>query len=47
MMTVMIMMTVALKAGVTVSSKTEWSPAVAEKVGSSVFSPSKKKKNTI
>ena len=47
-MTVMMMITVALKAGDTVSSNTECSPAVAGKVGSSVFSPSNnnKKRNT-
>lgn len=39
------MITVALKAGDTVSSKTEWSPPDAEKVGSSVFSPKKKRKD--
>jgi len=33
-------MTVAVRAGDTASSRTEWSPPVVEKGGSSVFSPS-------
>lgn len=39
MITVTMMITVALKAGDTVSSRTEWSPPGPEKGGNSVLSP--------
>lgn len=39
MIMVTMIMTVALRAGDTVSSRTEWSPPAVEKGGNSVFSP--------
>lgn len=40
MIMVTMIMTVALRAGDTVSSRMEWCPPAVEKGGSSVFSPS-------